>query len=104
MAKFYLSQSTFVALKKLPMKASMRVILETVSSASEFSSIRFRTGEKAPLIKANKARFPLLFPCSYPYPTECDVDLAEPQVPGCEARYFRRQGKQGYLGPQQRAL
>lgn len=56
MAKFYLSQQTLVSVMALPPKANMRSLLETVSAAGEFSSFRFRQGEKALLTKVNKVR------------------------------------------------
>ncbi|SGZ22278.1 BQ5605_C022g09467 [Microbotryum silenes-dioicae] len=60
MSKFFLCQATFVALKNLPLKSSMRTLLEAMSKAGEFSSLRIRAGgEKAMLMKANKLiRYP----------------------------------------------
>lgn len=54
MARSYLSQATFVSIKNLPAKPSMRTLLETISGASEFSSTRFRQGDKGALGKVNK--------------------------------------------------
>lgn len=56
MAKNYLSQPTFVSIKDLPPKPSMRTLLETIASAAEFAQIRFRQGEKGVLGKVNKVR------------------------------------------------
>ncbi|SCV68997.1 BQ2448_2017 [Microbotryum intermedium] len=60
MSKFFLCQITFVALKNLPFKSSMRTLLEAMSKAAEFSSLRIRAGgEKTTLMKANKMiRYP----------------------------------------------
>ncbi|GAA6001199.1 hypothetical protein JCM10207_007458 [Rhodosporidiobolus poonsookiae] len=59
MAKLYLSHTTFLKFKDLPLKSNMRTLLETLSSAHEFSSFRFRQGEKSVLAKYNKnLRFP----------------------------------------------
>ncbi|BGP46261.1 ATP-dependent DNA helicase MER3 [Rhodotorula kratochvilovae] len=59
MSKFYMSHKTFLALKDLPQKSSMRTILETLAASTEFSSFRFRQGEKSVLQKYNKnLKFP----------------------------------------------
>lgn len=54
MSRNYLSQTTFVSIKNLPPKPTMRVLLETISAATEFQQTRFRQGEKGPLTKVNK--------------------------------------------------
>lgn len=54
MARSYLSQATFVAIKNLPAKPNMRTLLETIAGASEFSGTRFRQGDKGALGKVNK--------------------------------------------------
>lgn len=56
-----MSQHTFVALKNLPSKASMRTLLETLSAANELSNIRFRQGEKGILTKYNKVSYGFSF-------------------------------------------
>lgn len=47
MSKFYLSHRTFLTLKDLPLKSNMRTLLETLAASTEFSSYRFRQGEKS---------------------------------------------------------
>lgn len=47
MSRFYISVPTFVALKSMESGASMRVLLKALASAEEFSSFRFRQGEKS---------------------------------------------------------
>lgn len=47
MSKFYISHKTFLALKDLPLKSNMRTLLDTLSASTEFSSYRFRQGEKS---------------------------------------------------------
>ncbi|KAI5479633.1 hypothetical protein MNV49_003143 [Pseudohyphozyma bogoriensis] len=61
MSRYYLQVSTFLLLKNLAPKANMRTLLETLSSCTEFSSIRFRQGEKSVYTKRNKD---LRFPCA----------------------------------------
>jgi hypothetical protein len=56
MSKFYISHSSFNAIKTLPKKANMRKLLETLSASSELSSFRWRQGEKTVLAKYNKVR------------------------------------------------
>ncbi|BGP30278.1 ATP-dependent DNA helicase MER3 [Rhodotorula toruloides] len=59
MAKFYISHKTFLAIKELPVGASMRTLLETLCASAELGSFRFRQGEKGVLAKYNKnLRFP----------------------------------------------
>ncbi|GEM11682.1 DNA/RNA helicase, DEAD/DEAH boxtype [Rhodotorula toruloides] len=59
MAKFYISHKTFLAIKELPIGASMRTLLETLCSSAELNSFRFRQGERTVLAKYNKnLRFP----------------------------------------------
>lgn len=46
MSRLYIQHATMLKLKALPLKASMRVHLETLSACWEFSGIRLRQGEK----------------------------------------------------------
>ncbi|RPD80369.1 P-loop containing nucleoside triphosphate hydrolase protein [Lentinus tigrinus ALCF2SS1-7] len=46
MSKFYIRQATMVQIMKLSEKASVREILEMLSSSEEFAEIKFRSGEK----------------------------------------------------------
>lgn len=46
MSKFYISHGTLIKLNSVDAGAPMRVLLETLASCAEFSSIRFRAGEK----------------------------------------------------------
>lgn len=59
MSKFYISHTSFNAIKSLPKKSSMRKLLETLSASTELSSFRWRQGEKTVLAKYNKVRSPL---------------------------------------------
>ncbi|BGP14081.1 ATP-dependent DNA helicase MER3 [Rhodosporidiobolus nylandii] len=59
MSKFYLSHPTFLSIKTLAPKSTMRSLLETLSKAQEFASFRWRAGEKPVLSKYNKSlKFP----------------------------------------------
>ncbi|GAA6048956.1 hypothetical protein JCM3770_007137 [Rhodotorula araucariae] len=59
MSRFYISHKTFLAIKNLPPRSNMRAILETLAASTEFSSYRFRQGEKSVLQKYNKnLKFP----------------------------------------------
>ncbi|GAA5829644.1 hypothetical protein JCM11251_000232 [Rhodosporidiobolus azoricus] len=46
MSRFYIAHDTFQTIKNLPLKSGMRDLLETLAASSEFSSFRFRPGEK----------------------------------------------------------
>ncbi|KAM0753841.1 P-loop containing nucleoside triphosphate hydrolase protein [Meredithblackwellia eburnea MCA 4105] len=61
MSRYYLSHETFLLLKAIPPKATMRALLETLSACSEFASIRFRSGEKQAYTAQNKI---LKYPCT----------------------------------------
>ncbi|GAA5969973.1 hypothetical protein JCM11641_000215 [Rhodosporidiobolus odoratus] len=50
MSKFYISHKTFLSLKNLPKKSSMRTLLETLVKADEFAGFRWRAGEKTVMI------------------------------------------------------
>ncbi|BGP54086.1 ATP-dependent DNA helicase MER3 [Rhodotorula sphaerocarpa] len=50
MSKFYISYQTFLAIKTLPVKSSMRSLLSVIAQSSELSSYRFRQGEKSIMI------------------------------------------------------
>ncbi|GAA5919330.1 hypothetical protein JCM6882_002778, partial [Rhodosporidiobolus microsporus] len=54
MSRFYIAHDTFQSIKKLPLKSNMRTLLQTLAASSEFSSFRFRPGEKPVLTKYNK--------------------------------------------------
>ncbi|GAA5888947.1 hypothetical protein JCM5296_002752 [Sporobolomyces johnsonii] len=59
MSKYYVSHPTFVSLKTMQPKATMRTLLEALANATELNSFRFRQGEKSVLGKYNKnLRFP----------------------------------------------
>lgn len=108
MSKFYLSHRTFLALKDLPLKSNMRTLLETLAASTEFSSYRFRQGEKS--VRPPSLPLPLAaasaessFPCrSSRSTTRCVVPpspathgltlvaLAEPQVPDRQSLVDRR--------------
>lgn len=47
MSRFYISHPTFVALKSMSNGVNMRILLETLAKAEEFSSFRIRQGEKS---------------------------------------------------------
>ncbi|GAA6062252.1 hypothetical protein JCM10212_001766 [Sporobolomyces blumeae] len=54
MSRFYISHSTFVALKSMTNGGTMRTLLETLCKAEDFASFRFRQGEKGVLARFNK--------------------------------------------------
>ncbi|GAA5951948.1 hypothetical protein JCM21900_000099 [Sporobolomyces salmonicolor] len=59
MSKYYVSHRTFVSLKTMQPKATMRTILRALVNATELNSFRFRQGEKSVFGKYNKnLRFP----------------------------------------------
>ncbi|GAA5906230.1 hypothetical protein JCM8208_000668 [Rhodotorula glutinis] len=87
MSKFYLSHRTFLTLKDLPLKSNMRTLLETLAASTEFSSYRFRQGEKSVLQKYNKnLKFPTAKVSSTADRIMILIQLVLDGVPGSELK------------------
>ncbi|GAA5835706.1 hypothetical protein JCM9279_004624 [Rhodotorula babjevae] len=87
MSKFYLSHQTFLSLKDMPLKSNMRTLLETLSASTEFSSYRFRQGEKSVLQKYNKnLKFPTAKVSSTADRIMILIQLVLDGVPGSELK------------------
>ncbi|GAA6026781.1 hypothetical protein JCM8097_005857 [Rhodosporidiobolus ruineniae] len=87
MSRYYISHATFLALKSLPLKSSMRTLLETLAGATEFASYRWRQGEKSVLGKYNKnLKFPAEKVASAADRTMIILQLVLDGVPGTELK------------------
>ncbi|TNY19881.1 P-loop containing nucleoside triphosphate hydrolase protein [Rhodotorula diobovata] len=90
MSKFYISHKTFLALKDLPLKSNMRTLLETLSASTEFSSYRFRQGEKSTqadlAFREQNLRFPTAKVSSTADRVMILIQLVLDGVPGSELK------------------